>query len=58
VLVGIGLTIVQVNASELRKKSHSNPGLALYRFRWYRLGMAIVALVVGLVIILGALGVV
>jgi hypothetical protein len=58
VLVGIGLTFVQVNASQLRKKTHSNPGLALYRFKWYRLGMAIVAIVVGVLIISDAVGVV
>jgi len=57
VLVGVGLTIVQVNASKLRKRSHPNPG-ALYRFKWYRLALAIVALVVGLLIILHALEVV
>jgi len=57
VLVGIALTIVQVNASELRKKSHSMPGLALYRFKWYRLAMAIVSIVIGVLIIAEALGV-
>jgi hypothetical protein len=58
VLVGVGLTIVQMHARNLQKRSHSNPGLAPYRFKWYRLAMAMVALVVGFLIILRALGVV
>ena len=55
VLVGLGLAFAQVNASELRKKTHTNPGMALFRFRLWRFGMAIVSFVAGLLIIYNAL---
>jgi len=55
VLVGLGLGFAQVNARELREKAHTNPGLALYRFKWWRFGLAIVSFVTGLLIIYNAL---
>lgn len=56
VLVGLGLVFAQVNAIGLRKRVHSNPGRALYGFKWYRLGLALVSLVAGLLIISKATG--
>ena len=41
VLVGVGLIFVQVDPERLREKIHSNPGLALYRFRAFRYGAAL-----------------
>lgn len=54
VLIGLGLGFVQVKARELRKKVHTNPGLALYRFKWWRFGLAVVSVVSGLLIIYNA----
>jgi hypothetical protein len=54
VLVGLGLGFAQVNASEFRKKTRTNPGLSLYRFKWWRFGMAVVSVVAGLLIIFNA----
>ena len=42
VLVGVALIFVRVDRDELRAKAHSSPGLALYRFRVFRYGVAIV----------------
>ena len=55
VLLGLGLGFAQVNARELREKAHTNPMLALYRFKWWRFGLAIVSFVTGLLIIYNAL---
>jgi len=40
VLVGIALLFVRVDSERLREKIHTNPGLALYRFRVFRYGVA------------------
>ena len=56
VLVGLGLIFAQIDAIYLRNRAHSTRGRALYRFKWYRFGLAIVSLVVGLLIIFKALG--
>ena len=56
VIVGLGLVFVTVDADELRKKSHTNPMLALYRFAVWRYGLAMVAIMGGSILILGAIG--
>jgi hypothetical protein len=38
--VGIGLLLVQIDREKLREKMHTNPLLALYRFRVWRYTMA------------------
>jgi len=49
--VGLVLAFVQLNARKSGKKPQQNSVLPLYRFKWYRLALAIVALVVGVLII-------
>jgi uncharacterized membrane protein HdeD (DUF308 family) len=56
VLVGLGLVLAQLNAIYLRNKAHPGRGRTLYSFKWYRLGLAIVSLVAGLLIIFKAVG--
>ena len=56
VIVGLGLLFVTVDADKLRKKSHTNPMLALYRFSFWRYGLALVAIGGGLISILCATG--
>jgi hypothetical protein len=50
-LCGFGLAFAKTDTEALRKKSHSNPGLALYRFQSWRYGVAVVAVVSGFIII-------
>jgi hypothetical protein len=54
VLVGLGLGFAQVNASKRIEKTGTNPGLPIYRFKWWRFGMAVVSVVAGLLIIFNA----
>jgi hypothetical protein len=49
ILVAIGLALAKIDPNELRKKSHSNPGVALYRFTAYRWAMVIILFALGLV---------
>jgi len=56
VLVGLGLGLAQVNARRLHQKTHTGPGLALYRFKWWRFGLAVVSVLTGLLIIFKATG--
>ena len=56
VLVGLGLGLAQLGAIYLRDRAHSGRGGTLYPFKWYRLGLAIVSLVAGLLIISIAMG--
>jgi hypothetical protein len=56
VLVGIGLGFSQVNASGLIRKTHTDPGFSLYRFKWWRFGLAVVSVAAGLMIIFEATG--
>ena len=51
VLIGSGLACVRINPRELSKKSHTSPGLALFRFSAYRWGGVIVCLIVGVIMI-------
>ena len=40
VLAGVALLFVRVDSEKLREKIHTNPMLALYRFRVFRYGVA------------------
>jgi hypothetical protein len=40
VLIGIGVLLVRAVPEQLREKIHTNPGIALYRFRVFRYGVA------------------
>jgi len=42
VLAGVALLFVRVDSEKLREKIHTNPMLALYRFRVFRYGIAAV----------------
>jgi ABC-type Co2+ transport system permease subunit len=55
-LVGVLLSLVKVDRERLLKSTHSNPGLALFRFPAYRWGMVAVLFVGGTVLILIGLG--
>ncbi|MFC1720346.1 hypothetical protein ACFL00_04315 [Pseudomonadota bacterium] len=44
-----------MSARRWGKESPANSGPPLYRFKWYRLALAIVALVVGILIIVDAM---
>jgi hypothetical protein len=46
--VSVGLAVVRINRAELKEKSHSHPGLALFRFPAYRWGAAVICFVLGL----------
>jgi hypothetical protein len=46
ILAGVGLVFVRIDEDQLREKTHSNPGLALYRFRVFRYGAAVVLFVI------------
>ena len=52
-IYGIGLAFVHVDNEELRKKAHTNPGLAIYRFPAYRWSVVLLCIVAGI----GLLGV-
>jgi len=56
VLVGLGLGFAQVNARRFREKTDTHPGSSLYRFKWWRFGLAVVSVVAGLMIIFKATG--
>ena len=55
-LSGLGLAFAKTDTKALRKKSHSNPGLALYRFPVWRYGIAVLAVVSGAIIIAKSIG--
>ena len=40
-MVGIALLFVSVDREQLTQRAHTNPGLALYRFRLFRYGVSI-----------------
>ena len=48
ILCGIGLILVKIDKAALEKSTHSNPGLALFRFPLYRWTAAIICILVGL----------
>jgi hypothetical protein len=48
-LVGVGLLLARVDPDQLREKMHTNPGLALYRFRVLRYGVAAAGFIVAAV---------
>jgi hypothetical protein len=56
VLVGLGLIVAQLGAIYPRNQANSGRRRSLYPFNRYRLGLAIVSLVVGLLIIFKAIG--
>jgi hypothetical protein len=45
-LVGVGLLVVRADPEQLREKLHTNPGLALFRFRAFRYGVAAVGFII------------
>jgi hypothetical protein len=49
VLVALGLALAKIDPNKLRKKSHGNPGLTLYRFAAYRWAMVIILFALGLI---------
>lgn len=51
VLIGIGLALAKIDPDELRKKSHTNPGLALYRFTSYRWAVVVILFVFGAIMV-------
>lgn len=51
VLIGIGLALAKIDPDELRKKSHANPGLALYRFTSYRWAVVVILFVFGAIMV-------
>ena len=51
VLIGIGLALAKIDPDELRKKSHTNPGLALYRFASYRWAAVVIVFVFGAIMV-------
>jgi len=51
VVIGIGLTLAKIDSDELRKKSHTNPGLALYRFASYRWAVVVILIVFGAIMV-------
>lgn len=55
-LAGVGLALVKIDRTELKEKSQSNPGLALFRFPAYRWGAAVVCFVFGLFSLFVGLG--
>jgi hypothetical protein len=48
-LTGVGLLLVRIDPDRLREKAHTNPGLALYRFRLFRYGVAAAAFIIAAV---------
>ena len=43
--IGLALIFVTTDAEELRRSTQSNPGLALYRFRIFRYGAAMLCFI-------------
>ena len=54
VLIGIGLALAKIDPDELRRKSRTNPGMALYRFAAYQ--WSVVAILIGSGILMSAYG--
>lgn len=50
-LCAIGLSLVRIDRGKLRASSHTNPGMALFRFGAYRWGAVMVLSVIGLVLL-------
>jgi hypothetical protein len=48
---GIGLAFVKIDKQALEKKSHSNPGLALYQYPAYRWTVVLVSIIAGATIL-------
>ncbi|QBB69282.1 hypothetical protein ELE36_02215 [Pseudolysobacter antarcticus] len=44
-LIGLALVFVTFDVEQLRRSIHSNPGLALYRFRAFRYGAAMLCFI-------------
>lgn len=55
-LIGGLLAFVKVDAAELVERSHTSPGLALFRFPVFRWGAVAVLLGFGVVLVLIGLG--
>ena len=55
-LVGVLLAFANVNRASLAERSHTNPGLALFRFPVFRWGTVAVLVVFGVVLVLIGMG--
>ncbi len=56
ILCGVGLAVAKLDKRELEESVHSNPGLALYRFSWYRWGAVLVCIGGGIIVLVEGLG--
>ena len=50
-LCAIGLSLVKIDREQLKTSTHTNPGMALFRFGAYRWGAVTVLGVIGLVLL-------
>jgi hypothetical protein len=48
-LTGVGLLLVRIDPNQLREKARTSPGLALYRFRGFRYGVAAAGFIIAAV---------
>ena len=48
ILCGVTLFFVKIDKEDLRSKSHTNPGMALFRFPLWRYGQAVVCILFGI----------
>jgi hypothetical protein len=53
VLAGVALLFVRVDSEKLRENIHTNPMLALYRFRVFRYGVAAALFIVAAAVFFG-----
>ena len=56
ILLGIALVFVKIEKVGLENSSHTNPGLALFRFGAYRWGVVLVCFIVGVLLLSFGLG--
>jgi hypothetical protein len=53
VIAGVALLFVRVDSEKLREKIHTNPLVALYRFRVFRYGLAAALFIVAATVFFG-----
>ena len=48
ILIGIIIIFLKIDKEKLKTKTHTNPMLALYRFKWWQYGQGILFILFGI----------